>query len=178
MDTTRQTPAAPTSPSERWTQMAQGHISAHAQAMTTKVADTQIDEVWANDLYECQVRYLEPDRKRAGMLHLSIKHWDRTVIRDWRHLQAIKNDVCGWEREGLELFPAESRLVDGANQTHIWVLPAHERIPIGFNERAVQTQSEMEKLMRDRGIDPAKGRQRDWQPGISTGPNYKPGGRS
>jgi hypothetical protein len=52
---------------------------------------------------------------------LSIKRRDREVIRDWRELQAIKNAIVGPEHEGFELYPAESRLVDTANQFHLFV---------------------------------------------------------
>ncbi len=59
------------------------------------------------------------------------------MIRDWRVLQRIKNDVAGPEREAIEICPAESRLVDTANQYHLWVLPEGEKMPLGFHERLV-----------------------------------------
>jgi hypothetical protein len=37
-------------------------------------------------------------------------------IHNWRHLQQIKNDICGEESEALELYPAMSRIVDTVNQ--------------------------------------------------------------
>lgn len=51
---------------------------------------------------------------------LSIKRLDRAVIRDWRELQKIKNALAGPEVEAVEIFPAESRLVDTSNQFHSW----------------------------------------------------------
>jgi hypothetical protein len=39
---------------------------------------------------------------------------------DWRHKQYIKNQLAGPEEEAVEIFPAESRLIDGANQFHLW----------------------------------------------------------
>lgn len=69
--------------------------------------------------------------------HLSIKRFDKAACRDWRHFQWIKNEVCGAEREAVEIFPAESRLVDAANQYHLWVLPEGQRLPFGVNARAV-----------------------------------------
>ena len=68
---------------------------------------------------------------------LSIRHNDRRAVRDWRHFQRIKNELAGPEREAIEIYPAESRLVDEANQYHLWVLPEGEAIPIGFTERHV-----------------------------------------
>jgi hypothetical protein len=64
--------------------------------------------------------------------HLSIRRNDRSACKDWRHFQQIKNELCGPECEGVELYPAESRLIDTANQFHIWVLPAGRRFPVGY----------------------------------------------
>ncbi len=89
------------------------------------------DEVWTNATYQCSVTYLGDGP--LGWLHLSIKLRSRKPIHDWRDLQRIKNDVAGPSREGFEIYPAEDRLVDTANQYHIWVLPAGERIPMGFD---------------------------------------------
>lgn len=69
---------------------------------------------------------------------LSIKRRDRDVIRDWRELQAIKNAIVGPEHEGFELYPAESRLCDTANQFHLFVfMQTTVRMPVGFTEREV-----------------------------------------
>lgn len=69
---------------------------------------------------------------------LSIKRRDREVIRDWRELQSIKNAIVGPEHEGFELYPAESRLVDTANQFHLFVfMDRRVRMPVGFVAREV-----------------------------------------
>jgi len=53
-------------------------------------------------------------------------------------LQRIKNEIVGPEHEAVELFPAESRLVDTSNQYHLWVLTSDEnRWPFGFQTRLV-----------------------------------------
>lgn len=80
-----------------------------------------------------------------GMIvwHLSIKRIDKEAIMDWRDLQAIKNRFCGDEAEALQLFPAESRLVDTSNQYHLWALMKSSgegklpRFPIGWGVRSV-----------------------------------------
>ena len=75
---------------------------------------------------------------RGDVAWLSIKRRDREVIRDWRELQAIKNAIVGPEHEGFELYPAESRLVDTANQFHLFVfMDRRVRMPVGFVEREV-----------------------------------------
>lgn len=69
---------------------------------------------------------------------LSIRRDDREPVRDWRHMQAIKDQLCGPDREGVELYPSDARLVDTANQFHIWVLrEAGAMFPFGFSERSV-----------------------------------------
>ena len=55
------------------------------------------------------------------LLHLSIKRHDQQPLQDWRDLQRIKNDLVGPEHEAVQLYPRESRLVDAANQVHLFV---------------------------------------------------------
>lgn len=104
-------------------------------------------KLWMNDKY--QVAIYRPDKNTglvdAGwppMIHLSIKRLDKKPINDWREMQEIKNELVGPEHEAVELFPAESRKVDLANQYHLWVFanPEH-RFPFGFASRAVQYES-------------------------------------
>ena len=70
--------------------------------------------------------------------HLSIKRNDREAFHDWRVMQQIKNAICGREAEAIELYPAESRLVDTANQYHLWAfMNDGDRLPFGFSDRVV-----------------------------------------
>lgn len=80
-----------------------------------------------------------PDGKMwPPMIHLSIKNHARTAHHDWRDLQRIKNEIIGPEHEAVELFPAESRLVDAANQFHLYVLAVNGmQFPFGMTERIV-----------------------------------------
>ncbi len=68
--------------------------------------------------------------------YLSIKRRDKQPIHDWRDLQAIKNMLCGPEFEAIELYPAESRLLDAANQYHLFVFAMPDGkplpVPVGF----------------------------------------------
>jgi hypothetical protein len=71
-------------------------------------------------------------------VHLDIRRNDGGSCKNWREFQQIKNELVGAEHEAVELFPAESRLVDTANQYHLWVVanPSY-RFPLGFRERFV-----------------------------------------
>lgn len=86
---------------------------------------------------------------------LSIKRIDREPIHDWRDLQEIKNELVGPECEGLELYPAESRRVDSANQYHLFViLDPKYRLPFGFKERLVEGKDEAaQQGAKQRGFD-------------------------
>jgi len=101
-----------------------------------------------NDQYQVNVSY---DCKHgfddAEITWLSIKRIDKEPVRDWRDFQTIKNMICGPEFEAIEVFPAESRLVDTANQYHLWVFNrlsgfAVPQIPVGFTERHVSGSKE------------------------------------
>lgn len=68
--------------------------------------------------------------------HLSIKRHDKQPMQDWRVMQNIKSAICGPEAEGLELYPAESRVVDTANQYHLYVFVDCGMLPFGFPKGA------------------------------------------
>ena len=72
----------------------------------------------------------------AEFWHLSIKRHDRKPMNDWRIMQRIKSEIAGPEAEGMELYPAESRVVDTANQYHLWVLINAGPLPFGFQSGA------------------------------------------
>lgn len=83
--------------------------------------------IFQNNLYRAVVR-----RMSNGMIHISFRNMENSTEIPWKHKQQIKNDICGKEREAIELFPAMSRIVDAANQYHLWVYPEGYIIPTGF----------------------------------------------
>jgi hypothetical protein len=90
--------------------------------------------------------YPRPD----GSVMISIKPRDGGARHDWREFQWIKNELVGPEREAVELYPAESRLVDTANQFFLLVAPPGVHWPLGFLERSV-----CEELVTDRNTQRA-----------------------
>ena len=100
------------------------------------VARLKRARVLRSDTYQAVV--LDHD----GVTELSIRRLDREPMHDWRELQAIKNAVLGPEREACELYPAESRLVDTANQYWLWALPPGQAFPFGFAERRVSDEEQ------------------------------------
>jgi hypothetical protein len=91
--------------------------------------------IFENDLYHVEVAYPYP------FIHVNIRRHDREPCKEWKHFQQIKNELVGPEYEAVELFPAESRLVDSANEYHLWVLADQgNRFPFGFPKRFVVDQ--------------------------------------
>ena len=121
--------------------------------MMDKINEERSMPTYVNDKYQVNVRKSKPtdikfgfyinDKMSGdfGVTHLSIKTHDRSPIRDWRDMQEIKNQIVGANHEAVELFPSENRLVDTANQYHMWVLEksADEGgyFPFGFHDRLV-----------------------------------------
>jgi len=110
-------------------------------------------EVWKNNLYTVIVnRDLESAKLKYTWL--SIRRNDRSACKDWRHFQFIKNQLVGEECEGIEIYPAESRLVDNANQYHLWVTQDPTiKVPFGFGERAVTEKQIIEGSVQRRFPD-------------------------
>lgn len=92
-------------------------------------------EMWVNDRYTVIVYRRESD---GSVECLSIRRNDRGAVRDWRHMQKIKTELAGAGTEAFQMFPAESRVVDTANQTWLWCLPPGVRMPVGFHERVIE----------------------------------------
>lgn len=117
-------------------ELARDHFGGDIAAARIAFAKERKDEmVWTNTKY--QVATIVSDHPIFGrMMQINIRRRDGNVIfRDWREFQDIKNQLAGPECEGLELYPAESRLIDTANKYHIWViLDDTKGIPIGWHD--------------------------------------------
>lgn len=112
-------------------------------------------EYYQNNIYLVGIRKLDHPASEQGILHLSIKRRDKRVIRDWRHLQRIKNELVGYECEGVELFPAESRTMDTANQYHLWVFPEESvRWPVGYTDWNENQQEKFNQVIEEHGPMP------------------------
>ena len=110
------------------------------------------DRVWLNNKYQVLEREFDAADGKGGtftMIHLSIKRRDKDTIHDWRDLQRIKNELLGDDIEAAELYPAEERRVDTANQYHLWALPKGMAFPFGFWERLVVGGHDADSKQRD-----------------------------
>lgn len=145
-------------PKRRWDPLQRASIG-DPKRWTDHGIDPPTAAYWS-DLYSVFVRDLG-----QGALHLSFHRHDRQAVRDWRHFQAIKNEIAGPERTAIEIFPPESLLVDAANEYHLWVLPEDYPLPFVMPVQNVMDQEEGEAQLGGK----SKARQRDWEPGIPTG---------
>jgi hypothetical protein len=89
-----------------------------------------VTEVWLNSRYLVQVTHKACE---WGLVkQLMICRTDRQPIRSWYDLQRIKNELCGEERVAIEVYPAESELVDDGHLYHLWVLPEGQTLPFAL----------------------------------------------
>ena len=134
--------------------VAQGVSRADAKAYYAELPDS---EIWHNEAYVVIVtreldRALNPDQI-PGLVWLSIRRQDREPVRDWRDMQTIKNQLLGPECEAVEIYPAESRLVDAANQFHLFgFTDPSMRIPFGFPTRGVTDSTVSRSKQRRRTV--------------------------
>jgi hypothetical protein len=144
-----------------WQPMQQVAISAEARRLYEATMAEHPVEVWTNGEYEALIR-----RRDDGATHMSIKRLDRAPIRNWRIFQQIKNELLGEDVEAVELFPSEARLVDNANQYHLFGFPEGVRLPLGFpGGMVIRDPDDVDEYNRIAG----KGRQEKYQPGITVG---------
>jgi hypothetical protein len=73
------------------------------------------------------------------VIQISIKRHDgKPIDPPWRVKQSIKNQIVGEDREGVEIYPAKSRLNDQTNAYHLWVIDDPTfRFPFGWKGKAI-----------------------------------------
>ena len=94
--------------------------------------------LFRNSTYQVDMRKVDPIPGYPEITWLSIKRIDKAPVGEerFRDFQEIKNALVGEEAEAVELYPAETRLVDTCNQYHLWVVNGLQ-FPFGFSERQV-----------------------------------------
>jgi hypothetical protein len=118
-----------------WTPFVEGELPTDNMPAMQRDRDDLIG-VAINSRYQVNLYNVGKGEPFGRVVWLSIKTLDRQPRHDWRDLQRIKNEVVGPEYDAIEIFPAESKLVDTSNQYHLWVFLDY-KLPFGFHERAV-----------------------------------------
>lgn len=124
----------------KWTDITHTGNEARRQRLHESAGDhEEMVRVVQNQFYHVIIYEVERTREDVPpMLHLSVKRRDQEAIHDWRHLQRIKNELVGKECEAVELYPADSRLRDTANQYHLWAFAdPNDCFPFGYAQRVV-----------------------------------------
>lgn len=115
-----------------WTPFEPATLPPHDRANDHPVA------VFLNSRYQVNV-YTEFNQAPFGrVVWLSIKTRDKQARHDWRDMQRIKNEIVGEQYDAVEIYPAEDKLVDTANQFHLWVFLDY-LLPFGFHTRIVSS---------------------------------------
>ena len=120
-----------------------GEVLTHAGAKRlynqSKKRETYINDIYQVDVYrgkDADMMVLN-DEWKGKSVYLAIKRHDKEICNDWRDFQQIKNELVGEDIEAMQIYPAEQRCVDTANQYWLFCLPKGQWIPFGFTERLV-----------------------------------------
>jgi len=103
-----------------------------------------VETFYANSHYLVFKRLIpatNEDSPSEYMVHLSMRTVENDVRHDWREMQRVKNELAGPEWEAVEIYPAESRVVDTANQYHLWCFPFS--LGFGFGTGLIKTPEEV-----------------------------------
>jgi len=115
------------------------------------VREQQTGTTWINSTYQVMKwsgksvdKFIRIPTFHGSFDYLSIKRKDLEVCRNWSDFQTIKNWLCkdGDKRYAIEIYPPEDRLVNTANQYHLWVFPIDFDLGIGFFHREVHERTE------------------------------------
>jgi hypothetical protein len=117
----------------------EGLFGAHVRTVQEKVLIVeQIVQHMSSAVMYQNDTYVVTALGAPPFIHLVIRRHDWEACNDWRDFQQLKNEIVGSEYEAVELFPAESRLIDTSNTYHLWVHcdPTY-RFPMGLHNRLV-----------------------------------------
>lgn len=115
------------------------HQQAKYLYLDSLLGDKYQNDIYAVEVYrgKCADQLVLNDEWIGKATYITIKRHDKEICNDWRHFQQIKNELVGKDIEALQIYPAESRLLDTANQYWLFCLPKGHQIPFGFKDRNV-----------------------------------------
>ena len=81
-----------------------------------------------------QTQVLEETTPWGVVRHLKITRRDGKEVRTkWDVLQHIKDEMLGEDVAVIEVFPAQSQVVNQANIRHFWEIPEGHALPFGLH---------------------------------------------
>lgn len=124
----------------KWTDFKEASYSRLSPEMQQYKEDVGA-RLYLNSIYQVEYSVVNGPPPFGRIIYLSLKTKDKQPRHDWREMQRIKNDLVGEEVEAVEVYPAESRLVDTSNQYHLFCFPELQfergRLPFGYPDRLV-----------------------------------------
>jgi hypothetical protein len=129
--------------------LVQNLVGGLGKQLTHKQAKSLVNELCSSKTYQNDIYCVHHFQKKQTnnyiwnmgfvdhMDYLSIKRIDKSPARSWTDFQNIKNELIedGKDRYAVEIYPPEDRLVNTANQYHLWILPIGFDIGFGFKTR-------------------------------------------
>jgi hypothetical protein len=105
------------------------------QSFPASLAPPKCIEVWRSRWFLVQVYAEQPGLLRASVCRTRIDS-DTGRWRDgiaWEDLQLIKREIGRGHLDAVEIFPADSNVVNVANMRHLWI--TEEPIPFAWRKR-------------------------------------------
>jgi hypothetical protein len=78
-----------------------------------------VEKVYRNKIF-CVLYRVVPNTD--GVIHLAISSLSQVPPSFYEHMR-IKDDLVGMSVTAVEVYPPRNEVVDGADMTHLWVLP-------------------------------------------------------
>lgn len=107
-----------------WELVSQDEMARHLGNMTGWVRDVRT--VYRNAVFSVLLR-----SDTAGVTHVGVSSLSG-VRPTWYEMQRIKNELFGAHSTGIEIYPPERDVTDGADMFHLWILPGE--IPFGLTK--------------------------------------------
>lgn len=92
----------------------------------------QMDRYWeSEDGYSVMSRQI---KTAWGVVeHITIQNISGVGDVSWAVKQEIKDDLFGFQRTAIEVFPSKKNLIDVCDVYHLWLLPKEFKMPFGIH---------------------------------------------
>ena len=95
---------------------------------------SKVKEAWRSNRYLVQIYHENGDIERLSICRTRLNsegHYEDNI--SWDDLQRLKSECGRGDKMAVEVFPADSDIVNVANMRHLWVLP--ENLPFVWKNK-------------------------------------------
>ncbi|GKU76877.1 hypothetical protein [Paenibacillus sp. L3-i20] len=96
----------------------------------------ELNKAWVDESLQYCVMSREIKTEWGNVDHVCMRNATETDI-PWMEKQRIKDELFGYDRTAIEVYPTEPELIDEANMYHLWVLPKGFKMPFTLKEMTV-----------------------------------------